>query len=268
MVDSTSVSASNPTDSLTELFDDLAAWAENETGPSETLRYGDDPSQFVELRRPAGYGPHPLVLVLHGGFWRAKYTLSTMAAASTALTAAGWASANVEYRRNGPGAYRDMLDDVLAARGCLDAEPGLGPIVALGHSAGGHLGLWLAAGGAVAGVVGLGAVCDLEDAAAGRLGSRAVQELLGGEVSDVPGAYGEADPGRKLPLGVPQVLVHGVLDDTVPIEHARRYAARAGSGCRLVELDGVGHFEVIDPRTSAWPAVHSAVASVLALAVH
>jgi acetyl esterase/lipase len=258
------VSAATPTDPLTALLDELAAWAEAQSGPRETLAYGDDSSQVIDLRRPAGAGPHPLVLVLHGGFWRARYTRALMSALSVALTGAGWATANVEYRRLGRGAYRPMLDDVLAARTLLEQLPGLGPTVALGHSAGGHLALWLAAEGGASGVVGLGAVCDLEDAAAEQLGRRAVQELLGGEPSEVPAAYEEADPRRRLPLGVPQVLVHGAADDNVPIEHARRYAAHAGGECRLVELRGVGHFEVIDPRSSAWPAVCDALASVAA----
>jgi acetyl esterase/lipase len=258
------VSAATPTDPLTALFDELAAWAEAEGGPCETLAYGDDASQLIDLRLPAGAGPHPLVLVLHGGFWRAPYTRRLMGAVSVALTGAGWATANVEYRRLGPGAYRAMLDDLLAARARLERLPGLGSTVALGHSAGGHLALWLAAVGGLSGVVGLGAVCDLEDAAADGLGRRAVQELLGGEPSEVPEAYEEADPRRRVPLGVPQVLVHGVLDDNVPIEHVRRYAAHAGAECRLVELRDVGHFEVIDPRTAAWEAVEAAVSSVLA----
>jgi acetyl esterase/lipase len=258
------VSAATPTDPLTALFDELAEWAENEGGPCQTLGYGDDPSQVIDLRRPAGEGPHPLVLVLHGGFWRAPYTRRLMGAVSVALTAAGWATANVEYRRLGPGTYRAMLDDVLAARNRLEQVPGLGPTVALGHSAGGHLALWLGAVGGASGVVGLGAVCDLEDAAAEQLGRQAVQELLGGRPSEVPGAYEEADPARRLPLGVPQVLVHGALDDDVPIDHVRRYATHAGVECRLVELGGVGHFELIDPRSSAWPVVCDAVASVLA----
>jgi dipeptidyl aminopeptidase/acylaminoacyl peptidase len=137
-------------------------------------------------------------------------------------------------------------------------------MVVLGHSAGGHLALWVASSGGVAGAVALGGVSDLEAAARERLGHDAVRELLGGAPCDVARAYEEADPARRLPLGVPHVLVHGTADDRVPIEHARRYAARAGTECRLVELQGIRHFDVIDPRSAAWPAVRAAVDSVLA----
>jgi dipeptidyl aminopeptidase/acylaminoacyl peptidase len=157
-----------------------------------------------------------------------------------------------------------MLDDIVAARRRLDAVPGVERIVALGHSAGGHLALWLASMAGIAGAVAVGGVSDLEAAARERLGDDAVRELLGGAPTDAPSAYEDADPGRRLPLGVRHVLVHGTEDDRVPIEHARRYAERAGADCRLVELDGVGHFDVIDPRSAAWPAVRAAVESVLA----
>jgi acetyl esterase/lipase len=258
------VSSINSPERLASLFDELAAWADAQGGPFETLRYGDDPSQELDLRRPAGEGPHPVVVVLHGGFWRAPYTRRNTSALSAALTNAGWATANVEYRRLGPGAYRPLLDDVLAARRHLDGIHGLGRMVALGHSAGGHLALWLAAAGGATGAVALGSVSDLEAAASEHLGNDAAQELLGGEPSEVAAAYDEADPARRLPLGVPHVLVHGAADDRVPIEHARRYAKRAGDECRLVELEGVDHFDVIDPRTAAWPAVRAAVEAVLA----
>jgi dipeptidyl aminopeptidase/acylaminoacyl peptidase len=157
-----------------------------------------------------------------------------------------------------------MLDDVVAARHHLDEIPGVERVVALGHSAGGHLALWLASTGGVAGAVALGGVSDLDAAAREQLGNDAVRELLGGTSIDAASAYEEADPGRRLPLGVPHVLVHGTEDDRVPIAHARRYAERAGDECQLIELDGIGHFDVIDPRSAAWPAVHAAVDSVLA----
>jgi acetyl esterase/lipase len=253
-----------PPDPLTALFDELSGWAEAEGGPVETLRYGDDSSQVLDLRRPPNRGPQPLVVVLHGGFWRAQYGRSTTAALAVALTNAGFATANVEYRRLGPGTYRPMLDDVVAARQHLDGVPGVERIVALGHSAGGHLALWLASSGGAEGAVALGGVSDLEAAARERLGRDAVREFLGGALTDAASAYEEADPARRLPLGVPHALVHGVLDKEVPIEHARRYAERAGVECRLVELDGIGHFDVIDPRSAAWPAVRAAVDSVLA----
>jgi pimeloyl-ACP methyl ester carboxylesterase len=153
-----------------------------------------------------------------------------------------------------------MLDDLTRAREALDP---VGRVVAVGHSAGGQLALWLAAEGLVDGVVGLGSVCDLAAAAADGLGGGAVVEWLGGPPGEIPDA-GSPDPAARLPLGKPHVLVHGVDDDRVPVDHARRYAARAsaaGDDCRLVEVE-CGHFEPIDPRSAAWPTVVDAVASL------
>lgn len=239
---------------LPAFFDELERWAAGHPLPVETVAYGAHPDQVIDVRRPAATSAPRLALVLHGGFWRTSYTRRNTTALAVALAEAGWASANVEYRRLGPGGWRPMLDDVLEACRALDA---LDRAVAIGHSAGGHLALWLAAEGAVDAAVGLGAVCDLAAAAAAGLGADAAQELLGGEPDDVPDAYHAADPAARLPLGAPQVLVHGGDDDRVPLAHARDYAKRAraaGDDCRLVVLEG-GHFEPIDPRSAAWPHV-------------
>jgi acetyl esterase/lipase len=244
---------------LDAFFDELTAWCDDAGVPFETLRYGDHPDQELDLRLPAD-GARGVVLVLHGGFWRAPFTRRNTGALAAALTQAGWATANVEYRRLGPGAHRPMLDDVAAAARRV-AELGLGPAVAMGHSAGGHLALWLAAQGGASAAVPLGGVCDLTAAAEAGLGADAVREFLG----DADSAYDEVDPARRLPLGVPQILVHGIDDDRVPIEHARAYAARAtaaGDDCRLLELHA-DHFDVIDPRSAAWPAVRDAAGQLL-----
>lgn len=249
-------------DQLPAFFAGLGRWADRRSGPVETVAYGEHADQVVELRRPATREPHRLALVLHGGFWRAEYTLRTMDAVAVALAEAGWASGNVEYRRLGPGAYRPLLDDVAAARRRLDGYP---VVVAIGHSAGGHLALWLAAEGLVDGTVALGGVCDLAAAARAGLGDDAVQELLGGEPLELPDAYATADPAARRPLGVPQTLVHGVHDDRVPVVHARAYAERAraaGDDCRLVEVDA-GHFEVVDPRSPVWADALQALSSVV-----
>jgi acetyl esterase/lipase len=254
-------------DALDPYLRELAAWAESTGQAPQVLRYGDHRDQVLDLRAPAGPGPHPLALVLHGGFWRAPYTRAYAGAIAVALTDSGWATANVEYRRLGPGAYRPMLDDVLAARERLRALDEVDAAIAVGHSAGGHLALWLAAQGAVRAAVALAGVCDLKAAADAGIGSDAVAELLGGAPAAVPDAYDEADPARRLPLGLPQLLVHGTEDDRVPIELARTYAERAraaGDDCRLVELDGADHFDVVDPRRPAWAHVARAVADFAA----
>jgi acetyl esterase/lipase len=245
---------------LPAFFDELERWAAARDAGAEIVEYGDHEDQVLELRRTATEGVQPLAIVLHGGFWRAGFTRRNTTALAVALTGAGWASANVEYRRLGFGAYRPMLDDVAAARHRLD---GFRPVVAVGHSAGGHLALWLGAEGLVDACVALGGVCDLAEAARAGLGDGAVQEFLGGSEDAVPEAYLVADPGARLPLVVPQLLVHGEGDDRVPLSHAAAYAARAraaGDDCRVVELDA-GHFEPIDPRSQVWPGVLGAVES-------
>lgn len=246
---------------LPTFFDALESWADACPLTSETIAYGPDPAQVLDLRLPTAPGPHPLALVLHGGFWRAGFTRRNTTAVAVALAEAGWASANVEYRRLGPEGWRPMLDDVRAARRELSS---FDRSVAIGHSAGGQLALWLAAEGAVDAVVALGGVCDLVTAAEAGLGTDAVHELLGGAPDQVPDAYDVADPARRLPLGVPQILVHGVDDDRVPIDHARTYAQRArhaGDECRVTEVEG-GHFEPIDPRSTVWPFVLAALDEV------
>ena len=249
---------------LPAFFDELAAWAaERDEGP-ETVRYGAHPDQQLDLRLPRSSGPQPLAVVLHGGFWRAPYTKRNTAALAVALTGAGWATANVEYRRPGPGGWRALLDDVAAAA----AAVGRRPDVAVGHSAGGQLALWLAARGDVAAAVALAGVSDLVGAAVARLGADAVQELLGGEPDEEPAAYAEADPAQRLPFGVPQLLVHGADDDRVPISLSRTYEDRAraaGDDCRILELAATDHFDVIDPRHSAWAEIRDAIGGVAPL---
>jgi acetyl esterase/lipase len=216
-------------------------------------RYGEHPDQFCEQVGSAG----PTVVLLHGGFWRARYGLDLMRPMAADLVQRGWVTWNVEYRRVGTGGgYPATLEDVAAACRAADGL-GLGPLVSLGHSAGGHLSLWLAGEGLVAGVVSLGGVCCLAGAAEERLGNGAADDFMGARSDDARVAYGRADPLRRLPTGVPTTLVHGVRDDTVPIEQSRTYAAAAlaaGDDCALVELPG-GHFDVIDPRSAGWPTV-------------
>jgi dipeptidyl aminopeptidase/acylaminoacyl peptidase len=133
-------------------------------------------------------------------------------------------------------------------------------VVAIGHSAGGQLALWLAGTGLVTAAVSLAGVCDLGEGGRLAIGEGAVAEF----VADADLAL--ADPMQRLPTGVPQLLVHGDLDDRVPVELSRRYAdaARAaGDRCELLELPGVGHFEPIDPRSQAWSQVVAALDRLL-----
>lgn len=241
-------------------------------------RYGEAGPQVGELLVPEGDGPHPVVVLVHGGFWRAGYDRSLMAPLAADLVRRGWAAWNVEYRRVGEagGGWPGTFDDVAAAVDHLAvlAEAGapldLERVVAVGHSAGGHLALWLAGrprltagdpGGdpevVVAAAVSQAGVADLVAAAERRVGGRAVPDLLGGGPDDVPARYAACSPAALVPLGVPTLCVHGTADDLVPIDQSERWVAAAtaaGDDAELVAFAG-GHFEVLDPAHESWRAV-------------
>lgn len=233
-----------------------------------TISYGPSRQQVMDLDLPPGLGPHPVAFVLHGGFWRARYRRGLMAPLCADLVARGWATVNVEYRRlgrlrGGGGGVPRTLEDVAAALdhlAGLDAPLDLERVVSIGHSAGGHLALWVAApreGARVrcAGAVGQGAVSDLLRAEALGLGRDVVRRFCGGRPSEVPEHYRRASPAALLPFGVPQLLVHGGRDDIVPAGLSEAYAAAArerGDEVTLLLRPEDGHFEFIDPATPAW----------------
>lgn len=237
------------------------------TAETERITYGDDPSQWVDLHTPAGTS-RGLVVVIHGGFWKAQYGADYGAPLAEDLAARGWTAANVEYRRVGNGGgFPETLDDVHAAIGAV-AEGATGPVVTLGHSAGGHLATWAAARGrferwaggpALTHVVSQAGVVDLRAAVRDHLGTDAALGFLGGSGgSGEPSeeAYEQADPMTQVPLEVPVWAVHARDDDTVPFSQSEDYVAAAtdaGAEASLVEVEG-GHFGVIDPDSSAWAA--------------
>ncbi|SDD82656.1 Prolyl oligopeptidase family protein [Nocardioides lianchengensis] len=214
---------------------------------SERTSYGDDASQYAELTLPAGE-PRGVAVVVHGGFWKPEYGLEYAEPLVPSLVAAGWAAWAIEYRR-GTGAA-DTLADVRAAVAARPVLPG--PVVGIGHSAGGHLVTW-AAGQDVGltHVVSQAGVLDLDAAHEAGLGGGAVEAFLGH-----PPGPGDAsvDPIRQVPLAVPLWCVHGRDDQVVPISQSEAYVAaatEAGASAELVEVDG-DHFTVIDPESEAW----------------
>jgi acetyl esterase/lipase len=229
----------------------------------ELHRYGRHRSQIAELWLPAGAGPHPVVVLVHGGCWRARYDCTLMHALAADLAERGFAAWNVEYRRMGfhaDGGWPETGEDVAAAidhLAELDAPLDLARVAAVGHSAGGHLALWASgreeAAVPLTAVVGQAAIPDLEAAAAQGVCGGMVEELLGGPADRVPERYRAASPSARLPLRIPALLVHGDRDDTVPVEMSRAFAA--ASGCELAELAGDGHYEHIEPGTRAWATV-------------
>lgn len=221
---------------------------------------------MIDLRLPAG-GPTraPVIAVIHGGFWRARFDRTHTGPLAADLAGRGYAVAQLEYRRTGqagggwPGTFADVaagmsLLPALAAEACGTVPA---PPLLVGHSAGGQLALWWAGQAAVRGVVALAPVADLAAAHRLDLGGGAVAALLGGGPEEVPHRYGYAQPG---PGGAPTVVVHGSDDQQVPVSISRDWTA--SSGTRLIELPGVEHFGLIDPESSAWPAVVRSIAQV------
>lgn len=224
--------------------------------------YGESVSQFVDFRSPAARGVGPLAVMLHGGFWRAKYDLLPAGHLCAALAGSGFATANVEYRRVGepgggwPGTLEDVTQAVqFARRHAAQFRGDPHRTIVLGHSAGGHLALWLAGEIAdLAGVVALAPVACLRLAWELGLGNGAVAEFLQGSPAELPGRYQAADPAARL-SAVPRVLIHGTADEVVPIELSREYVRLRQSDpapVKLVELPAGDHFDVADPQSRAW----------------
>jgi acetyl esterase/lipase len=227
---------------------------------AERVDYGDDPAQFALVHRGTGRGT---VVLLHGGFWRARVGLDHIAPVAADLAALGHTVWNVEYRRVGQAPWPATLDDVAAAVALVEA-----PYVVVGHSAGGHLATWVASLVPVAGVVSLAGVLTLADAARDGVGSGAVPDLVGGMPDEVPERYAEADPVARLPLGVPVRAVHAPADARVPIAVSRRYvelARAAGDDAVFVEVDG-DHFTLVDPTHPTWPTILAQLTALLELA--
>jgi acetyl esterase/lipase len=242
------------------------------------LKYGSDPNQFLDLRLPAGRKTSwPLAINIHGGYWRAKYTLDHAGHLCAALTSKGIATANLEYRRVGDdgGAWPGTFADIRAAYQFLvqkapDHNLDRRKIVAMGHSAGGQLALCLAAHEpAVSRVISLAGVVDLRRAYELHLSNDAVVEFLRGTPSEVPDHYREADP-MQLAIQARQWLIHGKSDDVVPPAFSRDYVAakqklvgNKKEDAHLLEIPNADHFDVIDPRAAAWNQVEAAVLQLL-----
>lgn len=256
-----------------------------------TARYGPDGNQFGELRVPAGRGPHPVVVLVHGGCFKSAYaTLRDLAPIGDALKREGIASWNIEYRRLGqpgggwPGTYRDVgaaIDHLrtLAPRHNLD----LRRVVFVGHSAGGHLALWAAARGKVParsaiasrrplrplGAIDLAGPLDMRENIAnyhGECGDPVITQMMGGTPEQVPDHYRAAPAGALLPLGVPHVLIWGEHESFMPRPLAAAYVERAraaGDDATLRVVPAAGHFEIASPHTTAWPVLLAEIRRLL-----
>lgn len=255
------------------------------------IAYGEDSSQYGDLRIPPGPGPHPVAVLIHGGCFKAAYAnVRDLAAMADTLKAEGIATWSIEYRRLGesgggwPGTYLDISRGVdhlrtIAREYALD----LNRVVLVGHSAGGHLAMWAAGRSRVPpaseihtdnplrvrGVIDLAGPVDMaahitEYQTLCR--DSVITTLLGGTPEKVSQRYMEASPIKLVPLGVPQVLISGEFEEFVPrplVEAYATTAGNAGDSVRVIVIPGVGHFEIANPHASPWPAVESAIRSLL-----
>jgi acetyl esterase/lipase len=260
--------------------------------PTRSFAYGPSPQQFGQLWSPSGKGPHPVVIMIHGGCWLASLPgVELMASASEDLRRRGIAVWNIEYRRIGdpgggyPGTFQDVARAVdylrvIASKERLD----LGRVVVVGHSAGGQLALWAAARrrlsprdrlfspnpAPIAGVVSLAGINDL---AAYRAtgpyacgGPDTIDQLVGVGARRGQDLYADTSPAALVPIGTRQAVVSGVLDPIVPARFGRAYAAKAraaGDAVQVIDIPGAGHFELIDPRSDAWRRIEPMVETML-----
>ncbi len=242
--------------------------------PPLRISYGDGPDRFGELRVPPGRGPHPVAVLVHGGFWGDAWTGDLLDGLAIDLVERGWAAWNLEYRRvGGGGGWPVTLEDVAAG---IDALADIGPehdldtarVAVVGHSAGGQLALWSVVRSHLYDEQPIGApkvhasvalvlagVTDLAEAHRLSLGAGAVEAFLRRTPESGPDRYQAASPDRLLPLGVRLVVVHGNADELVPVEMSEVFAAvatEAGDDVALRIVDGADHFDLIDPAHPGW----------------
>jgi len=270
--------AANPPEPLSA----QAAFELPQPKPDAVIHYGEHDRQFGELRLPKSDGPFGIAVIIHGGCWLSDYDQGYMASFAQAITDLGWATWTIAYRRVGEpgggwpntfvdaGAAVDFVPE-LATRYPLDTER----VIAIGHSAGGHLALWLAgrsrlpATGVlyterpqpIHGVLALAAAADLEYLSAHRTCGNAATLLMDGSPEARPERYLEGSPTQLLPLGVPQILVNGELDETwsAPADRYFAAASNAGDAIETSTMAGAGHFELVVPNSQNWSIVREAL---------
>lgn len=257
-----------------------------ERGIAMRIDYGDNANQFGDLTLPDTSDPAPVVVLIHGGFWRTGFGLGLMEPLVPSLVGAGYAVWNVEYRRvgagsEGGGGYPGTFDDLAAAIDALAEMPGaivdaidLERVATVGHSAGGHLAAWLASRSALPTdapwsspvvrpilAVSQAGVLDLDQCIAEGVGGTACADLLGGE--DLARRIELTSPVALVPIGAEVVAIHGTADRIVPINQSEAYviaASATGQSAVLRSIDGADHFAMIDPGHAAWSAVLATLA--------
>jgi acetyl esterase/lipase len=266
--------------------------------PDYRVAYGPAPSQFGDLWIPDdhGHAPHPVVVFFHGGWWKSEYDLGYAGHLCAALKRAGIATWSVEYRRLGitGGGWPMTFQDAAAGFDYLsklaaDYPLDLSRVVAVGHSAGGHLAFWNAGRHhipldselflpsrevsvrgviALAGAVDLRLVINLSGNWTFAHDRAEVYALMGGSPSDWPGRYQAGNPGDLLPFQVPQLLIQGADDDQIPPGLPLRWVTMSrhlGSHATLQMIPNADHFDLVDPASKAWETVLSNINSMLYL---
>ncbi len=251
--------------------------------------YGEEDLQIGELRTPLTTNDtFPLVIFIHGGCWLSDYNLDHVSTVCADLVKAGYAVWTPEYRRVGdegggyPNTFKDIQASVDFARTLADIYPlDLENVVVMGHSAGGHLALWLATQQNLAknsrlynanplpikGVIALAGITDLK--AYDEIGndcSTAVAKLMGGTAAEVDSRYYKSSPINLLPATIPVRLVHGDKDNIVPISQSEAFAERAkakGTDVKVLTIEGGGHFDMVSPYSEAWKVIKRELAELV-----
>ena len=248
------------------------------------IKYGKHLLQFGELRLPQGKGPFPVIVFIHGGCWLSEFDLHHVGAVCADLKKEGYAVWTPEYRRIGnegggwTGTFEDVGKSVDYLRTMASSFPlDLNKVILMGHSAGGHLALWLAARKNLAsnsplysphplsikGVIALAAITDLKTYdKVGNSCSSSVIQLLNGSYDEVSQRYMEASPIQLLPIGVASRLVHGTLDSIVPIRQSQQYKDRARANnddSQVIEIQHAGHFDMVSPYSEAWKVIKKVI---------
>lgn len=262
-----------------EIMDASALAAFPDPPADHVIAYGEDELQFGELRLPSGEGPFPVMVLIHGGCWLAEYDIFHIRKLAAAFTAEGIATWTIEYRRVGDpgGGWPGTFDDVdagadflvtLAAQFNLDLDH----VVVSGHSAGGHLAIWLAnrpsqwpAELEPTAVLVLAPAADLAYLHQQQVCGHVIDKLMGGSPEQYPQRYQAGSGTDRLPLSVPQYIVIGEHDKSwAPV--GRMYieqALKQGNSPTVINATESGHFEMIDPDSSTWPLVLKAAKAAL-----
>jgi len=246
------------------------------------LKYGPHIFQFGDLRLPSTEGPHPVVVIVHGGCWSTRFGLHLMDAMAERLTELGLATWNIEFRRVGQkgSAWPDTFDDVafalryvdnLSDKYNLDTDR----IVLVGHSSGGHLALWLANQALsrqgselnIRGVVALAPVADLLAVATteGFACRESLEALMGGTYAEFPERYQAASPAHMKGIDIPVIVVSGDQDNIIPSQHVQNYADTArkrGIAVQHIVVGPSGHFEMVTPAAKVWSEIETIITSL------